>query len=287
LNEKKINYYRLNFEDLDVKPYNIFSEKNFVPIIDSCDTVDSVWFRRTKLPNINIDDPYERNYILAEYDSLVSNLFQIIKAKKWLSHPDSIYRAENKLLQLRLAKDIGFKIPETLSTNEKALLKSFSQKFNGNIILKPLGCGRIRTKTGINLIYTNKLESMHLNNLDHYDLTPIIFQEFIVKEYELRITVVDGYVFSAKVESQLDEETRIDWRRKKLKFKSYKLPEDVEYMCVMLTKKLDLAFGAIDIIKNSKGEYIFLEINPNGQWAWIEIDTGLKISDAIINYLIT
>lgn len=75
LNERKIHYYRLNFEDLEIKHYNIQSEKNFVPIIDSCDTVDSVWFRRTKLPNIKIDDPYERKYILAEYDSLLSNIY--------------------------------------------------------------------------------------------------------------------------------------------------------------------------------------------------------------------
>ena len=56
-------------------------------------------------------------------------------------------------------------------------------------------------------------------------------------------------------------------------------------MCIRLLKELNLQFGAIDMIKTPDGSYIFLEINPNGQWAWIETQTGLQISDAIINFL--
>jgi len=116
-------------------------------------------------------------------------------------------------------------------------------------------------------------------------LTPSIFQEYIEKDYELRITVVGERVFSAKVESQHNEKTKIDWRKEKLKFTEYKLPDAISKKCVLLLKTLDLNFGAIDLIKTKSGEYIFLEINPNGQWAWIEFDTKLEISEAIISFL--
>lgn len=124
-----------------------------------------------------------------------------------------------------------------------------------------------------------------IETLEIYSLTPSIFQEYIEKEYELRITVVGEKVFAAKVDSQKQEETKIDWRKHKTPFQQYTLPKEISDKCVELTQKLNLSFGAIDIIKNKEGEYIFLEINPNGQWAWLDMETGLNISDEIINYL--
>ena len=82
------------------------------------------------------------------------------------------------------------------------------------------------------------------------------------------------------------EETKIDWRKKKIPFQPYLLPNEISEKCLALTQKLNLSFGAIDIIRNKNGEYIFLEINPNGQWAWLETEAGLKISDEIINFLV-
>ncbi len=105
------------------------------------------------------------------------------------------------------------------------------------------------------------------------------------KDFELRITVVGDKVFPAKVNSQSTMSTKIDWRRDRLKFEKAYLPPEIESHCVKLIKLFDLKFGAIDMVKTQSGEYIFLEMNPNGQWVWIEADTGLKISDEIIKFL--
>ena len=110
-------------------------------------------------------------------------------------------------------------------------------------------------------------------------------QNCISKEYELRITIVGDKVFSAKVNSQENKNTLTDWRKEKNPFVIYELPTEIEQKCIQLTKKLNISFGAIDLVRDKNGDYIFLEINPNGQWAWIEMETGLKISDEIINYL--
>ena len=74
---------------------------------------------------------------------------------------------------------------------------------------------------------------------------------------------------------------------KKLKFQQTEIPKSIELKCIELVKRLELKFGAIDLIKDKNDNFVFLEINPNGQWAWIEMDTGLQISDAIIAELTT
>lgn len=286
LNEKNINYYRLNCEDIEAKGYTIEFGKSTQWEINKKKSFTSVWFRRTKLPSLNTLSKDKQLYLLADYDTLLSNLFHLIDAKKWMSHPKYVYEAENKLLQLKLATNLGFQIPDTLVTSNKSNLKDFAKKYLNDIIIKPINNGRILDSESFKNIFTNKLKKEHLENLNDFDLTPTIFQERIEKEYELRVTVVGTYVFSAKVNSQSNEETKIDWRKEKLKFTKYNLPSEVEKKCINLLSHLNLSFGAIDLIKSKNGEYIFLEINPNGQWAWIEFDTGLPISNAIINYLL-
>jgi glutathione synthase/RimK-type ligase-like ATP-grasp enzyme len=287
LNQKAIAYYRFNCEDLPFVEHSFSSNLQFSATINHISSFSAVWFRRTKLPSLQADglSEAERNNLLSEYDALLFNLLQTISVKKWLSQPNAIYNAENKLYQLRLAHEIGFTIPETLVTNNKERLLTFSDLCKGDVIIKPLKSGRIKDLNHQRLIYTNKLQAAHLANIDQYDLTPSIFQKRIEKEYELRITVIGNEVFAAKVDSQSDPETIIDWRKKKLKFAAYKLPPEIADQCRCLTSKLDLSFGAIDMIKSTDGSYYFLEINPNGQWAWVEIDTGMDISGSIINFL--
>jgi hypothetical protein len=285
LNKKKISYYRFNCEDVNSIPYVIARSARFNLSFAKEKDFHSVWYRRTRLPQLTSKNIAENSYLLKEYESLLSNFFLTISAKKWLSTPTSVGKAENKAFQLKTALSIGFTIPDTLITNDKNELLRFAAKHNEKIVIKPLSNGRVYDGKDISIIFTNILKKSHLDNIEKFDITPCIFQEYINKEYELRITVVGNKVFSAKVNSQSDKETEIDWRRKKLKFEACKLPKKIELNCIKLVKSLDLHFGAIDMIKTKEGKYYFLEINPNGQWAWIELDTKLKISDAIINFL--
>lgn len=287
LNEQNIKYFRLNCEDLNQYNYLFNSSNNFNFSINGFSEFKSVWFRRTKLPEIETKDQGQKLYLLADYESLFDNLFNLINSDKWLSHPTYIYKAENKLYQLQKAKKIGFDIPNTMVTNNHSQLSEFALNNSNEIIIKPIRQGRIQLSDGVKTIFTNKVTSEVLENLTEYDLTPCIVQNNISKEYELRITVVADKVFSARINSQENKNTQTDWRKEKNPFFEYDLPKNVENKCIQLLKELNISFGAIDLIKDKNGNYIFLEINPNGQWAWIEMETGLKISQAIINYLTT
>ncbi len=286
LNQLNIEYYRFNCEDIDRNnyTYNINSDKTIFSL-HGLEKIDSVWFRRTKLPDVEIENSAEKLYLLNDYDTLLENMYHLISTKKWLSFPPNVYRAENKLLQLQLATNLGFTIPSTIVTNSKDELIKFSNNHNNSLIIKPINQGRIKYDGKIKNIFTNKIGKKHIENIADFNLTPSIIQQNIEKDVELRITVVNDNVFAAQVDSQNNDQTKVDWRKEKLKFQKYTLPKEIEQKCIELLNLLDISFGAIDMIKTPTGEYIFLEINPNGQWAWIEIDTGLKISDAIIKFL--
>lgn len=114
-------------------------------------------------------------------------------------------------------------------------------------------------------------------------------QEYISKRVELRVTVVGSRVFAAEIHSQVNSSTKHDWRRYDLDrtpHMRHPLPPSVEACCVQLVQTLRLNFGAIDMIVTPSGEYVFLEINGNGQWGWIEDLTGLPIADAIVELLV-
>jgi len=283
LNRKDISYFRLNTEDilgtdLDVQISNLVFNS-------SLDKFKSIWFRRIKLPILNeVENLFEKDYVLNEIDHFFTNLWAISDAK-WLSEPRFIYRAENKLLQLKIAKNIGFNIPNTLVTNNPVRIHEFYIKENENIIIKPIYNNSYFDGEKDWSIYTNIVDEERINRLDKFHHFPCIYQQYIDKKFELRITVVGNEVFAAKVNSQSNPKTKIDWRKEKLKFEKYELPNEIKELCVKFIHRLNLSFGALDIIVTKEEKYVFLENNPNGQWAWIEFDTGLEISEAIINFL--
>ncbi|KQC00389.1 hypothetical protein [Pedobacter sp. Hv1] len=284
LNDRKIEYRRLNCEDILSTNYSFEYHPDMTFSIMGVPKYTSVWFRRTLLPDLDIELPQERKYILGEVEAFMKNIFSILDAK-WVSPPREVYHAENKLYQLKLAKKLGFKIPETLVTSDKEELKNFFGKHD-HIIVKPIFQTRISSPENAEFIFTNRVTKEQIDSLNSFDLSPCIFQREIEKTVELRITVVNGQTFAAQVKSQEDEETKTDWRKKKLAFTIFELPSHIHQLCIDLVREMGLVFGAIDMILSPDGTYTFLEINPNGQWVWIETETGLKISDAIIKELL-
>jgi glutathione synthase/RimK-type ligase-like ATP-grasp enzyme len=113
-------------------------------------------------------------------------------------------------------------------------------------------------------------------------------QSEILKQYDVRVTVVGERVFATAIWSQDNEETITDWRkgsRPDLRHEKIVLDQRVERQCVKLVQRLGLRYGAIDLVCDQSGKLWFLEINPNGQWAWIENLTGYPIAAAIVDEL--
>ena len=89
-------------------------------------------------------------------------------------------------------------------------------------------------------------------------------------------------IFPVEVESK----SNIDWRKTKISLKEHDLPESIKEKCFQIVKKLGLRYGCIDMIITPENEYVFLEINPNGQWSFVEERTGMPIGKAIAHLLV-
>lgn len=141
------------------------------------------------------------------------------------------------------------------------------------------------------VIYTNKITPKYLEQIELIKMSPAIFQEIIPKSCELRITVVGDKIFPVKIYSQEDEFTALDWRKKpslndfNVKMEPVGLPSSVEKSIYSLMNKLSLQFGCIDMIVTPNGDYVFLEINPNGQWYFVQLKTGVEIAKSIADLL--
>src|SRR5205814_484076 len=106
--------------------------------------------------------------------------------------------------------------------------------------------------------------------------------------YELRVTVVGARVFAAKIDSQANADAKLDWRRSlhDVAYEAVALPEEIETRIQAFMRFFGLVYGAFDFIVTPQGGYVFLEVNPSGQYMWLECATGLGITAALADALI-
>ena len=98
------------------------------------------------------------------------------------------------------------------------------------------------------------------------------------------MNIVGQEVLAIKIDSQHSQVSELDWRRYDVRntpYSAYQLPTEIEKKCLQLTQRMGLEFGAIDLIRTPDGEYVFLEINGNGQFLWAEELSGVNVSDSL------
>jgi hypothetical protein len=254
------------------------------------DSLTSAWYRRPELPvpDARVTDLAVRDYVERESRAYVHGLWDCLDCL-WLPAPWSVLqRAENKALQLQLAGELGFELPPTLFTNSPADFLAFYHAHGGNVISKLVGRAFAQTVGTRFVRYTEIVSPRDAGYAHSVRYAPVIFQAYVPKRVELRITVVGQRVFAAEIHSQESNHAQHDWRRYDLHQTPYlphHLPEEVEQRCLRLVERLGLCYGAIDMIVTPDGRYVFLEINPTGQYLWVEEVTGLPISDAVCDLL--
>lgn len=246
------------------------------------------YLRRPEVPAVreDVSDDVQRQYCSAEWGlTLVSALRSV--GAKWLNSPTAMLLAEDKPRQLALAIGLGFEVPETLITNNPGIARDFLS--DGVCIGKPLSSSLFGSGEHERVVFTTRLSFSDVNNASDIEVAPLILQREITKKCDLRVTVVGDRVFAAEIQSQTSSETEVDWRkggRIDLVHAEHNLPDSVAEKCLRLTRTLGLNFSAIDLVLSEDSQYWFLEVNPNGQWAWIERRVGLRISEAIVDELV-
>ena len=253
--------------------------------------VTAVWHRRINfgahLPSGL--DKQMRYASLGETSAAAHGMLASLKAFR-LDHLHHIRHAENKQLQLQVAREFGLDTPRTLTTNDPVAVRAFAKTCEDGMVTKMLSSFAIYEEGKELVVFTNAVKPEDLADLSGLSLCPATFQELVPKSLEIRATVVGHRVMCAAVDSQVSTRAKNDWRRDGVRmiqdWRPYQLPVEVEEKILRLMDYFSLNYGAIDIILTPDGKHIFLELNPCGEFFWLERSPGLPLSDAIADLLL-
>ncbi len=331
LMRRGIDYVRINIEDipdlLRIR-YGVGDDKNkdsnikFIVEgreIDVAKDISVVYLRQFDIQSSSLlhgewDDKLSQMFSFEQWKDAYKILETALKKNNknciWVNDPDrSRLAAENRILQLSVAKAVGFHIPKTIITNDPQMARDFYNANNGRIVIKALHHHNVQVGNRIYSMYTHAVtdeDLLHLDDDGNSSLVsaPCILQEKIDKKSDLRITVAGKKVFSVEIDSQSTSRGKDDLHRcplNELPKRIIELKKTDKEKCIKLVESLGLKYGAIDLVRaataTSNGDdtddLIFLEINPTGDWLWLEQDMtrrrgegSLPITEAIIDLLV-
>lgn len=232
-----------------------------------------VFLRTQAKAELSVQEQLERN----QWSSFLRNLI-IFQNANWINNPVYTYRAENKMFQLCVAESCGLQIPKTYVSNISVNMLEREKKY----IVKSLDTALFYdTQNNKEMFtYSNVVSGEELQD---YELAsaPIIIQQFLNPKVDCRVTYIQGKLFPVKI-LQNGEGLYGDWRLRKdeLEYVPFQLPPNISMAICKLMQKLEIQFGGIDLAIVGE-KYFFIEVNPTGEWGWLEIKTGMQISQTI------
>lgn len=285
--KRQLPYFRLNAEDLTRACYSFqldgdgtSRELAVGPKSVNLSDVKAVWYRRAISPNPRSDlSPAERQFVAGELRHLATGLL-INSDAIWVNPIDRVSTAEYKLYQLRLARALGFRVPRTLVSGDWRELKKFATQNQSGTICKPIYHGLFVDGTSRHSVYTRRIDP---NSLDAESVAtcPVLLQEEVVRAADVRVTIIGSACFAADIrgDAQL-----VDWRDPAIpvNYSISRLNDEALGKCRKMMERLGLTYGAFDFIRTPDDELVFLEINPTGEWAWLENGLGFPMRDAFI-----
>lgn len=248
--------------------------------------IASVWYRRPR--DFAFDDqldPESLKFARAEALHAIGGVLRGTRCR-WMNHPEKMISANYKPYQLMLAPRMGLSIPRTLITNDPKKAKIFIEENKQGSIYKTLSSPEVTSDTYEHTtIFTSKVSQDDLVWLSTVRYTPCLLQEFVLKAYEIRVTIIGDNVFTAALRAPVADV--VDWRpmTDQMEYSAHTLPDEVSRACLRLTRRLGLSFAALDLVVTPDDRYVFLEVNPAGQWAWLEPPTGLRMTEALTDWL--
>ncbi|MDY0236908.1 MAG: hypothetical protein RBR71_12855 [Gudongella sp.] len=276
-----VDFFRLNVDEIN--RYNIsignnkfwiIEDKKYDRVIEKSQ-IYSIYYRKPRLPNLQNYENIYHNMITKDIIAVINGLVDEFDGKV-LTKPYILRKTENKIYQLLYAERNEFLTPKSFIGNDGLKASKFLKQKS---IIKPIGTGKLISGNHCELYQTS-----YFTELDEdISLTPIYLQEYIEKSYEVRLTWINDTVFPVKIVSR----DKLDWRKDYSghQYSMIKCPKLILEKCRKMLLDLELTFGAFDFIVNEKNDWVFLEVNPNGQWQWLENALNIDISGKIIEYL--
>ncbi len=251
--------------------------------------VTAVWYRKPEpvaVAHLAVEAG-ALEYVEAEFTEILMGIYALLKDAIWINNPFTTRNAHRKLLQLRVAAEVGFKTPRTILTNDVDAALSFADQIGADLAIKSIGSLSVSQELDKQTVhyglFTRRITREELDAAkDKVRYMPTLFQEFVEKRCELRITCVGEQVFACCIEARSGDVTSDDHRfdTKRLNHSAYECPE-LHGKLRAYMRATGLNFACFDVIVTNSGDTVFLEANPNGQWLWCEEMAALSIGEAI------
>jgi glutathione synthase/RimK-type ligase-like ATP-grasp enzyme len=251
--------------------------------------ISHVWLRRPhEIVSLAGTDPAELRHTSYEWSEAVEGFLSFIPERCWMNHPAKNVAASHKVEQLIRARSCGLSVPLTLLTQSEHAARQFWENCGGQMIVKPLASGFLERKSakGNTNIFTSIVQKDDLKEIGRVVNCPTLFQEQIKKTSDIRICVIDNEMHAVQMLAPITNGIpRLDIRRYQMRdvqYKEVRIPLSFEASLRALIDTYKLRFAAVDAVVNDRDEWIFLEINPNGQWAWLDLEGGFDVAAAFV-----
>jgi glutathione synthase/RimK-type ligase-like ATP-grasp enzyme len=241
----------------------------------SASDVRAAWYRR--LPHAFHPDPY----VDQEARAFLTGLWQETRWT-WVNAPASVALSCDKLWQLRMASRLGLEVPATIVSNQLSEVRSALG--DRQVVAKTIGGAAVDRSGTRQHLYAQLLPLAQVQTAE-VRAAPCIFQEPAKPGTDVRITIAGSQAFG--IDIQAPDEV-LDWRAappETVRYRPCELPGSIIARCQALCEAAGLTYAAFDFIRQPGNRYVFLEVNPSGQWGWLERATGQPITAAIVDAL--
>ncbi len=249
-------------------------------VIDT-ERIRGVWYRRERPYKLHeeLTDETAVMFAWSESREALLGLFYSLDCP-WMNPPLADEKSQRKMVQLSVAREVGLRIPHTVITNEPATARGFIESFGyGNVIRKAFRNIPQAPRS------THVITAEDMDRIDTVRFAPVTFQEYIEADIDLRVTVVGDEVHAAEITST--PEYAADYRMGlgSANVVAHDLPDKISAQLLELMDRLDLVYGAIDLRRTPEGQYVFLEVNPAGEYRFASNRTGQPVPQAIATVL--
>ncbi len=251
---------------------------NGLPIKDT----QAVWLRRPDLL-LEEQDGATREYLQIELGQLIDTVCNAVPSgAHWISHPHTLSRARDKLAQLVVAQNLGIRTPATLmSTDEEDIVQFFKEHKEG-VVAKALRA-QVVSDPASGASHMIRTRGINQNEAVENSATgtPLVLQQHIHGSREIRVVIMGSEVFAFSIKPQTNSEEYWDDIKdlalSQLTVTPCSLPNWLDSKLTDLVQGFGLEFSSLDLIEDQDGELYFIDLNPNGQWMWLDYLTEIDL----------
>jgi hypothetical protein len=219
--------------------------------------------------------PPEQEFVVNECRGALEGILRTEFHGRWIDGIEATRGGENKLAQLRAARAAGLRVPDTLVSQDPVAVRTFCEAQGMRVVAKALvGAPRVFTLTG-------KLTTEMLADDDAIRWAPAIYQRCVEGERHLRVCVFGERIVAVALRSD-----RLDWRHP---LDADMAPAELDsataagLRCVLAS--LGLSMGIFDLKLDENGPPWFLEVNPQGQFLFMEQRAGVPLLECLADFM--